>query len=167
MLSLSDIDGGCQLKLACLVSDTVRLIFIIMLQVRESASSQRSQELIIPRLLALVADCVNALNAYLHRRITAFELTCNLAPKHVRFVIVVPLVVTKTIKGRPITCAVSNWTPFLKHRPQRTKRLGCKSQINMAYARHGGSFCSAFGCSNNKSVNAELSFFRFPKDKDR
>ena len=74
---------------------------------------------------------------------------------------------SKTIKGRPITCAVSHWTPFLKHRPQRTKRLGCKSQINMAYARHGGSFCSAFGCSNNKSVNAELSFFRFPKDKDR
>ena len=48
MLSLSDIDatidGDCQLKLACLVSDTVRLIFIIILQVRESASSQRSQE---------------------------------------------------------------------------------------------------------------------------
>ena len=50
MLSLSDIDGDCQcqcqlkVKLACLVSDTVRLIFIIILQVRESASSQRSQE---------------------------------------------------------------------------------------------------------------------------
>ena len=46
MLSLSDIDadGDCQLKLACLVSDTVRLIFIIILQVRESASRQRSQE---------------------------------------------------------------------------------------------------------------------------
>ena len=44
MLSLSDIDGDCQLKLACLVSDAVRLIFIIILQVRESASSQRSQE---------------------------------------------------------------------------------------------------------------------------
>ena len=52
-LRLSDIDadaGDCQLKLACLelrldlVSDTVRLIFIIILQVRESASSQRSQE---------------------------------------------------------------------------------------------------------------------------
>ena len=34
---------------------------LIILQVRESVS---------PRLLALVANCVNALNAYLHRRIT-------------------------------------------------------------------------------------------------
>ena len=64
------IDGDCQLKLACLVSDTVRLIIIIILQVRESASSRRSQEWISPRLLALVTNCVNALNAYLHRRIT-------------------------------------------------------------------------------------------------
>ena len=40
----ADGDGDCQLKLACLVSDTVRLIFLIILQVRESASSQRSQE---------------------------------------------------------------------------------------------------------------------------
>ena len=44
VVMLSDIDGDCQLKLACLVSDTVRLIFIIILQVRESALSQRSQE---------------------------------------------------------------------------------------------------------------------------
>ena len=73
---------------------------------------------------------------------------------------------SKTIKGRPITCAVFHWAPFLKHRPQRTKQLGFRSQIK-AYARHGSSFCSAFGCSNNKSVNAELSFFRFLKDKDR
>ena len=44
---------------------------LIILQVRESASSRRSQEWISPRLLALVANCVNnALNAYLHRRIT-------------------------------------------------------------------------------------------------
>ena len=43
---------------------------LIILQVRESASSRRSQELISPRLLALVANCDNALNAYLHRRIT-------------------------------------------------------------------------------------------------
>ena len=39
---------------------------LIILQVRESASSRRSQEWISPRLLALVANCVNALNAYLH-----------------------------------------------------------------------------------------------------
>ena len=58
---------------------------LIILQVRESASSRRSQEWISPRLLALVANCVNALNAYLHRRITAFEIlvmthksTCHL-----------------------------------------------------------------------------------------
>ena len=43
---------------------------LIILQVRESASSRRSQEWLSPRLLALVANCVNALNAYLHRRIT-------------------------------------------------------------------------------------------------
>ena len=45
-MAMADADGDCQLKLACLVSDTVRLIviFIIILQVRESASSQRSQE---------------------------------------------------------------------------------------------------------------------------
>ena len=42
-------------KLA-VVSDTVILIIIIILQVRESASN---------RLLAFVANCVNALNAYL------------------------------------------------------------------------------------------------------
>ena len=66
----SDIIGDCQLKLACLVSDTVRLIIIIILEVRESASSRRAQEWISPRLLALVANCDNALNAYLHRRIT-------------------------------------------------------------------------------------------------
>ena len=48
---LSDIDGDCQFnKLACLASDaglvTGRLIviFIIILQVRESALSQRSQK---------------------------------------------------------------------------------------------------------------------------
>ena len=39
-----DGDGDCQLKLDCPVSDTVTLTFIIILQVRESASSQRSQE---------------------------------------------------------------------------------------------------------------------------
>ena len=43
---------------------------LIILQVRESASSTCSQEWISPRLLALVANCVNALNAYLHRRMT-------------------------------------------------------------------------------------------------
>ena len=43
---------------------------LIILHVRESASSTRSQERISPRLLALVANCDNALNAYLHRRIT-------------------------------------------------------------------------------------------------
>ena len=43
---------------------------LITLQVRESASSRRSQEWISTRLLALVANCVNALNAYLHCRIT-------------------------------------------------------------------------------------------------
>ena len=42
---------------------------LIILHVRESASSTRSQERISPRLLALVANCDNALNA-LHRRIT-------------------------------------------------------------------------------------------------
>ena len=49
-------------KLACLavVSDTVRLIIIIILQVRESASNRRSQ--VSPGLLALVANCVNAFN---------------------------------------------------------------------------------------------------------
>ena len=35
----SDVDGD--VKLACLVSDNVRLIIIIILQVRESASSRR------------------------------------------------------------------------------------------------------------------------------
>ena len=59
---------------------------LIILQVRESASSRRSQEWISPRLLALVANCDNALNAYLHRRIT-FEESHD-AQKHVRFVIV-------------------------------------------------------------------------------
>ena len=43
---------------------------LIILQVRESASSRRSQQWISPHLLALVANCDNALNAYLHRRIT-------------------------------------------------------------------------------------------------
>ena len=43
---------------------------LVILQVRESASSRRSQEWISPHLLALVANCDNALNAYLHRRIT-------------------------------------------------------------------------------------------------
>ena len=58
---------------------------LIILQVRESASSRRSQEWISPRLLALVANCDNALNAYLHRRITALGIlvmtrksTCDL-----------------------------------------------------------------------------------------
>ena len=48
-------------KLACLavVRVTVRLIIIIILQVRESASNRRSQ--VSPRLFALVANCVNAL----------------------------------------------------------------------------------------------------------
>ena len=57
-------------KLACLavVSDTVRLIIIIISQVRESASNRRSQ--VSPGLLALVSNCVNALNAYVRRRIT-------------------------------------------------------------------------------------------------
>ena len=52
VVMLSDIDGDCQLKvtktksnwLALSVSVTLRLIFILILQVRESASSQRSQE---------------------------------------------------------------------------------------------------------------------------
>ena len=64
---------------------------LIILQVRESASSRRSQEWISPRLLALVANCVNALNAYLHRRITAFWIlvmtrksTCDLLLCHSR-----------------------------------------------------------------------------------
>ena len=73
----SDIDGDCQLKLACLVSDTVKLIIIIILQVRDSTSSRRSQEWISPRLLALVANCVNACNAHLHRRMTR-KSTCDL-----------------------------------------------------------------------------------------
>ena len=63
---------------------------LIILQVRESASSRRSQEWISPRLLALVANCVNAVNAYRHRRIT-LPLLWNLshdAQNHVRFVIV-------------------------------------------------------------------------------
>ena len=61
-------------------SDTVRLIIIIILQVRESASSRRSQEWISPRLLALVVNCGNALNAYLHRRILVMKrkITCDL-----------------------------------------------------------------------------------------
>ena len=43
---------------------------LIILQVRESASSRRSQQWISPHLLALVANCDNALNAYLPWRIT-------------------------------------------------------------------------------------------------
>ena len=43
---------------------------LIILQVRESASSRRSQEWISPQLLALVANCVNALKAYIHRIMT-------------------------------------------------------------------------------------------------
>ena len=30
-----------------------------------------------------------------------------------------------------------------------------------------GSFCSACGCSRNKNQDRELSFFRFPKYKER
>ena len=76
-------------KLACLavVSVTVTLIIIIILQVRESASNRRSQ--VSPRLFALVANCVNALNAYL--RVEESLCLWNLshdAQKHVRFVIV-------------------------------------------------------------------------------
>ena len=59
-------DGDCQFKLNWLALSAT----LIILQVRSSASSRRSQEWISPRLLALVANCVNALNAYLHRRIT-------------------------------------------------------------------------------------------------
>ena len=43
---------------------------LVILQVRESASSRRSKEWISPHLLALVANCDNALNTHLHRRIT-------------------------------------------------------------------------------------------------
>ena len=88
---LSDIDGDCRLKLACLVSDNVRLIIIIIWQVRESASSRHSQEWISPRLLALVDNFVNVLHAYLHRRINLPLPLWNLsndAQKHMRFVIV-------------------------------------------------------------------------------
>ena len=69
----------------CLAEWCRVILIIIILQVRESASSRRSQEWISPWLFALVANCVNAINAYLHRRITAFGIlvmtcksTCNL-----------------------------------------------------------------------------------------
>ena len=57
-------------KLACLavVSDTVRLKIIIILQVIESASNRRSQ--VSTGLQAHFANGVNTLNAYLRRKIT-------------------------------------------------------------------------------------------------
>ena len=96
---LSDIDADAmamvtvnsKFKLACLVSDIVRLIFIIILQVRESASSQSSQSELAPNYSLLL------LTALMHLMRTFIEeslpLTCNLrlshdAQKHVRFVIV-------------------------------------------------------------------------------
>ena len=61
----------CRAILATVNSNWLALsATLIILQVRESASSRCSQEWISTRLLALVANCVNALNAYLHWRIT-------------------------------------------------------------------------------------------------
>ena len=61
----------CRAILATINSNWLALsATLIILQVRESASSRRSQEWISTRLLAFVANCVNALNAYLHWRIT-------------------------------------------------------------------------------------------------
>ena len=62
---------------------------LIILQVRESASSRRSQEWISPRLLALVANCVNALHVrtFIEESLCLWDLSHD-AQKHVRFVIV-------------------------------------------------------------------------------
>ena len=36
-----------------------------------------------------------------------------------------------------------------------------------AKGNSGGHYCTAINCNNNQKKNAELSFFRLPKDPDR
>ena len=84
----SDIDGDCQLKLVCLVSDTVRLIIIIILQVRESTSSRRSQEWITPAYsLLLLTALMHLMRTFIEESLCLWNLSHD-AQKHVRFVIV-------------------------------------------------------------------------------
>ena len=93
VVMLSDIDGDCQLTLplACLVS-ALRLIFILILQVRESPSTftinVHKSELVPDYSLLLLTALMHLMRTFIEE---SLPLTCNLshdAQKHVRFVIV-------------------------------------------------------------------------------
>ena len=48
-----------------------------------------------------------------------------------------------------------------------TMRTCVDATLSQEKSGMSGSFCAAYGCSNNRKKDSELSFFSFPKDEER